>query len=42
MYGLKIRDITLGAMLLAISLTVLVVESRIHVPVPSPGFKIGL
>lgn len=39
---MKIRDITLGAMLLAIALTVFVVESRIPVPVPIPGFKIGL
>ncbi|MBQ7975534.1 MAG: Gx transporter family protein, partial [Clostridia bacterium] len=39
---MKIRDITLGAMLLAIALTVFVIESRIPVPVPIPGFKLGL
>lgn len=39
---MKIRDITLGAMLLATALTVFVIESRIPVPVPIPGFKIGL
>ena len=41
-HSLKIRDITLGAMLLAMALTVFVIESRIPVPVPIPGFKIGL
>ncbi len=39
---MKTRDITLGAMLLAMALTVFVIESRIPVPVPIPGFKIGL
>lgn len=39
---MKIRDITLGAMLLAMALTVFVIESRIPIPVPIPGFKFGL
>ena len=39
---MKTRDITLGAMLLAMALTMFVIESRIPVPVPIPGFKIGL
>ena len=39
---MRTRDVTLGAMLLAMALTIFVIESRIPVPIPIPGFKIGL
>lgn len=39
---MKIRDITLSGLLLAVALTMYVIENQIPVPVPVPGFKLGL
>ena len=39
---MKIRDITLGALFLSISLIMFVIENQISLPVVVPGFKIGI
>ena len=39
---LKIKKITLSALLCAIALTIFMVEARIPSPVPIPGVKLGL
>ncbi len=39
---MKIRDITLGALFLSISLIMFVIENQISLPVIVPGFKIGI
>ena len=39
---MKIRKLTLMAMLTAVALIIFVVEAQIPVPVPVPGIKLGL
>lgn len=39
---MKIRDITLGALFLSVSLIMFVIENQISLPVIVPGFKIGI
>ena len=39
---MKIRDITLGALFLSISLIMFVIENQISLPAIVPGFKIGI
>lgn len=39
---MKIRDITLGALFLSISLIMFVIENQITLPIIVPGFKIGI
>ncbi len=39
---MKIRDITLGALFLSVSLIMFVIENQISLPVIVPGFKVGI